>query len=333
MILLPWQRQPLLKPADSLYGCLFIIFLMVALHALAVQAGNPASRQPSPNDSPEGAVLARVNSAPITEQMVLRRLQAVHGDVDVFRRDPGRWQRMREAAIEAEIRDRLLLQAAIAEKLKVSEREVQDALEQSRRLLGDERYRTMLKQRNATEVDYGVFLQERLLIDRYKAKLFKDIPVDEQTLRAYYDGHRELFTQPRRAELEMTRVKDSRAASELLESLKSADYSKTHTGPDDVRDIAAGNANRHWVVIEDLPISLRTQLKTARAGDVLEPVEKHDHILVVRVLAVEEAHPLSFNDVRKGLQSTLLRRRQESLLEDWYTQAIQHTVIEYPPLP
>jgi parvulin-like peptidyl-prolyl isomerase len=328
-----WRRLRTRKPVTRRDGRGFIALLAVALGALPAQAADVTPHQPAPISSRESAILARVNGTPITEQMVLRRLQAVHGDVEPYRKDPNRWQRMREAGIEAEIRDRLLLQAAIAEKLKVSGKEVQEAHARSRRLLGEDRFRSMLEERGASEADYDAFLRERLLIDKYQAKLFKDISVDEETLRSYYDGHQALFTQPRRAHLESMLVQNPEAARELIKSLKSGNDGGTLPGKQHDKVGSAEKAQRRWVVIDDLPPKLRTPLETAKAGDVLDPVEETGQTRIIRVLAIEEARPLSFDEARKGLEARFLRRRQESLLDDWYARARKQASIEYRPLP
>ena len=308
-----WRRLRTRKPVTRRDGRGFIALLAVALGALPAQAADVTPHQPAPISSRESAILARVNGTPITEQMVLRRLQAVHGDVEPYRKDPN--------------------QAAIAEKLKVSGKEVQEAHARSRRLLGEDRFRSMLEERGASEADYDAFLRERLLIDKYQAKLFKDISVDEETLRSYYDGHQALFTQPRRAHLESMLVQNPEAARELIKSLKSGNDGGTLPGKQHDKVGSAEKAQRRWVVIDDLPPKLRTPLETAKAGDVLDPVEETGQTRIIRVLAIEEARPLSFDEARKGLEARFLRRRQESLLDDWYARARKQASIEYRPLP
>jgi hypothetical protein len=307
--------------------------VLAALHCQPVLAAQ-APPEGAAAVQPAGAtILARVNGTPITEQQVLRRLQAVHGDVEPYRQDANRWRRMLEAGIEAELRDRLLLQAAVAEKLKVSEHEVQEARERSRKLLGDDGFRTMLDKQGATEADYDAFLRERLLIDKYQAKLFKDLTVDEEALRTYYSGHRERFTRPRRVQLETTLVQNSGAARDLVKALRAAGNSAAPPGQQDDKVGAAETTQRGWVTVADLPARLRTPLATARAGDVLEPVEESGRIRIVQVLAVEEARPPSFDEAEEGLRAVLLRRKQQSLMDDWYIRTSQHAVIEYMALP
>jgi peptidyl-prolyl cis-trans isomerase D len=191
----------------------------------------------------------------------------------------------------------------------------------------------MLEQRGATGADFDTFLRERLLIDKYKAKLAKDITIDEQSLRAYYDGHRELFTEPKRAQIEITSVPSPAASSMLLGSRKAERKTEALSGYHDDKGVVSENTQRQWVSIEVLPTTLRTPLEAAKVGDVFELPEGNGQIRVIEVIAVEEAHALSFDDVRNRVRSTLLQRRQESLLDDWYTQASQHASIEYPPPP
>jgi hypothetical protein len=283
------------------WGCLLVLLQYPPAGAGQAPAGGAAAAPPA-----DAAILATVNGKPVTEERVLRRLQAVDGALEPYRQDANRWRRLLEAGLEAEIRDQLLLQAAVAAGVGVTGQEVEAARAGSRRLLGEEGYRTLLAKRGATEQEYADFLRERLLIERYKAGLFKDIALDEATLRAYFDGHPERFSRPRRVQLEALPPKPAGAARQ---------------------------APPRWFAVEALPSGLRAQLETARAGDVIEAVGEDGQSRRLRVLAVEEARPLRFDEAREGVRAVLLRRRQAAALEDWYTRARNTATIDYLPLP
>jgi len=327
------QLSHICQPVTRRDGCAHIALLAVVLFTLPGQAAESSYHPPTLDSQPASTILARVNGEPVTEQMVLRRLRAVHGDVEPYRQDPGRWQRMLEAGIDAEIRDQLLLQAATAEKLKVSDQEVQEARERTLKLLGEDRFQSMLDERGATEADYAKFLRERLLIDKYKAQLFEDISLDEKILRSYYSGHTELFRQPRRAHLESVLARNPRSAKKSLEALESGNDDEALSRQNGGQGSTTENAQRVWVVVDDLPPELRTSLETAKVGEVLELDEEAGNRRIIRLLAVEKARRLSFDEARKGLEVNFLRRRQETLLDDWYARASKQASIEFLPLP
>lgn len=314
-------------PRRSLAG---LLLLLCGTSAAAANTGENGGT-PGPPDAP--AVLARVNGEPVSEAEVRRRLQAVHGDLEPHRQSPQRWQRMLEAGIDAEIRDRLLLQAAIAADLEVTPAELGAAREQTRRLLGDERFQDMLASRGSDESDFDDFLRKRLLIDKYKARLFGDIHVDESTMRTYYAGHQELFTVPRRVQLETIGLDDREVAQQIYADLKGGKDFRQSAARHTAQSESSSGVVTNRVVIEEMPENLRKMVESARPGEVLEPVEDGGRIHVIRIVDIEPAHTLTFDQAQAGLEAALLRRRQQAKLEDWYEQAREKAAIEYYPPP
>jgi peptidyl-prolyl cis-trans isomerase C len=238
---------------------------------------------------------------------------------------------MLEAGIDAEIRDRLLLQAANAADLEVTPAELSAAREQTRRLLGDARFRDMLASRGAEEKDFDAFLRKRLLIDKYKARLFGGIRVDEATLRSYYAGHQELFSVPRRVQLETIGLDDRDIAQQIYADLKDGKDFRQAAARHAAQSGVSSGVVTNRVVIEEMPAELRLLVESAGPGDVLEPVEDGGRIHVIRIVDIEPAHTLTFDQAQAGLEASLLRRRQQAKLEDWFEQARGKAAIEYYP--
>lgn len=275
--------------------------------------------------------LARVDGEVITEAQVLRRLRAFHGDIEPYRQDTNRWQRMLEAGIDAEIRDRLLLQAAISAKLEVTPEEISSARRRSAEILGEARYKEMFSARGVQENDYDAFLRKRLLIDKYKAGLFSEIQVDETTLRSYYEGHKEFLRQPARVQLEVVTAKDPKTAREIYQGFKDKQdverLLRKHS-PSSGQD---ENRTLRWLSYDDLPTSVRERIEAAKPGDVLEPMEDSGSFRVVRIRATMPARTPSFEEVKEKLNASLSRKKQQAVLDNWYENARRTAKIEYLP--
>ena len=307
---------------------LFSLALLLWYGAVPAKESGPEDAVAAPADE---QLLARVNGEPVMESQVVRRLQSIHGDLAQYRQDPARWQRMLEAGLEAEIRDRLLAQTAAAEELEVTADELDTALQHSKEMLGEQGYQAMLQQRGATEKDYRDFLRNRLLIDKYTATLFAGITVEDAELRSYYKGHNELFMLPERALLETLSVDQPEMARKIHHDLKAGKAFAEVAG----HYLPASDGNNRvmtgWVAIRDLPATSRDAVAASKSGDILEPVEEAGRIRLIRVLEIQPAHTVSFDEARERIRASLLRRRQQQVLDDWYEAAVKHADIDYQP--
>ena len=172
------------------------LFAVGTLLLTSLIIGSTASCREPPEEKIPPRVLVRVNGDPVTEGAVLRRIQSMRGEVTKENLDPGTWQRLTEAAVESEILDLLLLQAAEKDGYTVSSEAVDQDLARTRKMLGEEAYQAMLEKRGVSEEQFRRYLAERLLISRYKETLFKKVELSEQDLKAYYQGHPQRFALP-----------------------------------------------------------------------------------------------------------------------------------------
>jgi len=129
----------------------------------SLAAGSLVSCGKSPEEKTQARVLARVNGDPITEVAVLRRIQSMRGNITKEDVDHGTWQRLTESAVESEMLDLLLLQAAKKEGYTVSPKTVDRDLARTREMLGEKAYQAMLEKRGVDEDQFRRYLADRLL--------------------------------------------------------------------------------------------------------------------------------------------------------------------------
>lgn len=268
-------------------------------------------------------ILARVNGEAITEGQILRRLKAVDPHVDKHRSDPDNWPRLVNMATEAEIRERLLLQAARTSGLVVSPEELASALERTKRMLGAERYNDMLAKHDASEADYAAFLKRRLLIDKYREKIAHGIAVDEERLRSYYNGHKSSFRTPVRVHLEMLDLQDGKSAMLVATKMRDGASLDALSRLDGVTRVKAG-----WVTQGEIKPDFWRQLKAARQGAVLETTERDDRVRITRVRESQPSRELSFQESKELIRQRLLKSHKQAMLDNWYEKARRTANIE-----
>jgi len=163
--------------------------LMTCTAILMVIVGcKKAEEKEARPDMKSKKVLARVDGDPVYEDEIVRRIKVAHGVADNSTVDPNQWQRMFQAGLKSEIVDRLLLKAANSEGMVADWEGVDQLLDRSKTMLGNEKFQDMLNKRNSTEEEYREFLGKRSLIKKYREKLFAGITVDEDAMKGFSLG-------------------------------------------------------------------------------------------------------------------------------------------------
>ncbi|MGE5892978.1 MAG: peptidyl-prolyl cis-trans isomerase [bacterium] len=287
----------------------------------------------STNESKPGVnskkVVAKVNGEPVYEGDVVRRIRAVYGDVEKTKIEHTKWQMMVEAATDSEIIDRLIIQTARKEGLKVSPDGVDEVMKRSREQMGEENFRSMLHERQATEEGFRKFLEERELIAQYKKKLFSAINLDEKTLREYYEGHRDNFIEPESVLLEVITVADKEKADEVFQRWgKGEDFEKLSEAYSTKEGEHAGRKLR-WMPYDAMPMDLQPKVREGKRGEILSPIQSSGKYYVIKILDKRAEKKLSYDEAKDRVREMLTAKRQQDIIEKLYEEEKEKAKIEY----
>jgi parvulin-like peptidyl-prolyl isomerase len=237
----------------------------------------------------------------------------------------------------------VVLARADQQRLEVSDEQVGEAVAQSKENLGletDEQFREALQASGLTEEVLREQLRKSLLVQQVMGNQLRDrVQLDEEDLRRYYQSHLEDFRVPRRLHLREFVVLETGTASAKANQLLAVTLAAR------AREVgleaAAGQESSGevsevidlgWVEGGDLDPSLETAVWELPAGAVSEPVAARGGLHVVEVAEVEEAHLLSFAEVRDRIEE---RERQRLIGEEMGTfmaeLAETSYVVEQPP--
>jgi parvulin-like peptidyl-prolyl isomerase len=312
-----------------MFASISLLILLGALLILAVSCTNEAPDAGVPTREAAAArghadpetVVATVNGEEITRGDLLRRIRAARGDVDPESMGPNQWQRLVEEALDGELRDRLLANAARTDGMTITPEELEQALARTREIMGEEEFEKMLSARETTEEEYGKFLEQRLLADRYKAGLLKDVAVDEGKVSEYYEGHPDAFAIADSVKLQMM-ILETLAAAETVhtELAAGADFDELGRQYAVGYEKGVGGLTR-WIPYEMLPEEVGPRAREAEPGELLAPIDAGSEIFVIRVVEKRQAGPLSLDEVGDEIRTFLRSREQGRILDDWYESA------------
>ena len=113
--------------------------------------------------------------------------------------------------------EKILLHAARAQNMVLTEKEKEDYLAK----LSDE----LSTEDRDVSLDEGDrdFLLERLLIEKYTYELVRNIGVQEEEIKGYYELHRRDFLRPERVKVSQILLETENKAIEVLERVRNAD--------------------------------------------------------------------------------------------------------------
>jgi len=113
--------------------------------------------------------------------------------------------------------EKILLHAARAQNMVLTEKEKEDYLAK----LSDE----LSTEDRDVSLDEGDrdFLLERLLIEKYTYELVRNLEVEEDEIKGYYELHRRDFLQPERVKVSQILLETESKAIEILERVRNAD--------------------------------------------------------------------------------------------------------------
>lgn len=273
-------------------------------------------------------VLVYVGGVPISADEVSRRIKTVKGEIGESSVDEKQWQMLQEAALEGAIRDLLLVQAAQDEGIEITEEEMNSSLEQSRSVMGADQFNEMLESRKASAEDFQIYLKNRLLIGRYKERLFGNITVTETDLEKYYAGHGEKSAEPAGVRLEVFRLASEPLARQVYEKLSAEENFENLVAEYSTAVEKAGVRTR-LIPYSSMPVDLQAPVKAAEPGNLLPPISTPEGWYVIKVLEKREARTVDYQEVRENYRQALLLKRQNDVLNDWYDRKRQSATIEY----
>jgi len=242
---------------------------------------------------------------------------------------PTRWQQMTGQAVEAEIKDLLLLEAAQKEGMTISSDQIDQEVERSKELIGKDQFRKMLKTKSTTEDKYRDFIKEKLLINKYKAKLFKKANVDENIIKDYYEGHREQLRAPERVRIEVITVGNKKIAAQVEKRLIAGESLEKAAGEISREKSDIRKVRTRWMPYEAIPNELRLKISKSSKGAVLTHIQKKDEVLVIRIIDKRPAGIMPFEETQDQIKEILLQKRHIDILDSWYNAEKKKAVIEY----
>jgi foldase protein PrsA len=204
-----------------------LAFFLVALPLVLLAAGCGGGGSGSGTVPKEDAAV--VGDDHITREALDRRLAQAKCSYDLQKRTFPKPGSTEYQAIQQQILQNLVQRAELAQKapdLKVSvtDDQVEKQLKQIKKQYfggSDQRYKAELKRQCVTDAEVRADVRSNVLSDEIYKKVTSGATVTNADVKAYYDSHQSVYTQPESRVVRHILVKDKKLADKLYAQLKS----------------------------------------------------------------------------------------------------------------
>jgi parvulin-like peptidyl-prolyl isomerase len=312
------------------YCCRFLVSVLMILLLL-----------PSCKRNVSSDIVAKVNEDAITvAEFTTELFPLVEGyNIPPSPQEEEALKNLKEALLDQLIEKRLILHEAPKMGITVTDDELEEALASIKRGYPEGGFEEIVKD-EATLRTWKERLQQRLLIEKVINRVSQvTSPIDEKTMRKYYEQHREKFVITEQVSVRHIVVKDRQDAESILRKLKRGDpfeelARQYSTGPEAEEGGDLGFFGRGEMPEEfDVVFSLQV-------GQVSDIVQSPYGYHIFKVEAKRGQSEAGFAEVREQIRKMIVREEEEKAFQDWLKRVkkkahvrVNHSTLEGIGLP
>jgi foldase protein PrsA len=314
----------LMQICSITYKITLFVFLLIIGHGSIVSAEGVRGH------GNVDKVTVTVDGSPVTRGDILRRIRYAKGDIDPSKMAPGTWKGIFQTATKSEIIDRLFLKAARSENLEIEPEKLETFIHQSRERVGQERFQEILGiQDAATEQEFKEVVKEKMLIEKYRSGLVETITIENKEVKDYYGENKDTLTSPDRVHLELLVMDKAVDAGALFKRIKKGEDFEKVAREGGNNESSSIERRLKWSTYNVKPKSLGPKLKEGKKGDILEPFLSKDKYYIVKILEKRPAGNAGLDEVEDRIRKSLLQRKQQRIIDEWYENAKKDSNIEF----
>lgn len=298
--------------------------------AAADQAPQEPPKAPAPQqEAAPSALVARVNGSPIRrvdlDEAIANFRRENNVPVDLPPEEAGK---IRQVVLEGLIGSLLLYQRALTIPIEVPQTDIDTAVAQARKSMGEEEYRKDLERRGMSESDMVALVRQNLTVQKLiQDTVMNRMEVGETEIRAFYDKNADGMVRPEAVEAslivvksmstdpEEERAKARQRIQQALDRVKSGE-----AFPDVARSLsedgtAAGGGALGWVPRGVMIPEIETVLFSLEPGRVSGIVETSMGLNLLKVTTKRPAGRMSLEEARTGIAEILKQQKTADTIQ------------------
>lgn len=283
----------------------FILALMVCALLTSCQRDLPSE------------VVAEVDGDPITVTEFTEELSPLVEGYNPSLSPQGQdsLEKLKEVLLDQIIEKRLILHEAQKTGITVSDEELEEAFASVKRGYPEGAFEEIM--REIPLLQWKERLRQRLLIEKVISRISQVFPpIDEKTLREYYEAHRNEFVMPEQVRVRQIVVRNLNDAKRILKKLKRGEpfeelAKRYSTGPEAEEGGDLGFFGR-----EEMPKEFEVVF-SLKVGEISSIVQSPYGYHIFQVVAKGERAEVGFMEAREAVTERILQEREEMAFQDW----------------
>lgn len=258
--------------------------------------------------------VAVVDGEAITEKMldryVAERLRE-HTDPDVSE------QKMRSAAVDQLIADRLMLKGAKEAGVTVSDDDVEREIGNIKAVVGEDAFDREIKERGISLDEFKGMKKDEIMVRRFSAKLVPEGSVTEEEIKAYYQKSPVPLLMPERMYIRFVETATEEDAKGLLREMEEKKMSFDKMADLAEKENRATVSAYGWVEPDFFTPEISSALKEMKAGMHGGPYKGKSAYYVIRLEKTDKSRPKTFEEAKDEVKAILLGQRRQSTVAHW----------------
>jgi len=229
-----------------------------------------------------------------------------------------------QEALERLIEDKLILQQAKKEGIRVVQRALEERIKEiKKRYPSEEAFRMSLIQHNLTQSDIENRIREQMLIAGFIETKFKSrIHISPGEITQFYKDHKDEISQPERRRVSALIMEDNATLQKVLDELKEGrDFQEIGKDPD--------------VKFVDLGLVKKGELKKEFDSVVFERdsegiasyIEGNGGYYVFNISEIIPERHLSLEEAQLRIKEIIRRKKLNQMIDDWLTEVKKNSYI------
>jgi foldase protein PrsA len=311
-------------------------FLILALAVSLVAPLDCARAMEAEGSTKPHEIVARVNGDAVTraqfERMVANPLTLQQAQRELGVEEPDRKQ-LERLAMRRLVHLRLLVQEAGRRKIRVTRKELDEAITALRRRFDDLKdFGAWVKQQGLNDPELFETVRTDMLAERVTAALVEGVSVTEEQAQQYFEAHREDLIVGAEVRLRIIAVSDKVEAEEIMAAVQKGEPFDRLARRRSMGRLAAKGGDTGWVDFRALPSPLREAAVELKPGEVAGPLEKDkDEFLIVGLQDRRPVRAKSLAEARPEIERRLLPEKRREVVEAWLAEQEKKAKIEMSP--
>ncbi len=318
--------------------CIFLILAVAASLFTSNDCAWAAQKESSAKiqsgvmqEKPE--LVARVNGDTVTrtqfDRMVANplTLQQAQRELGVEEPDTKELERL---AMRKLVHLRLLVQEAARRNIRVTEKELDEAITALRRRFDELKdFGTWVKQQGLNDPELFETVRTDMLAERVTAALVEGVSVTEEQTQQYFEAHQDDLIIGAEVRLRIIAVSSKSEAQEIAAAVQKGVPFDRLARQRSMGRLAAKGGDTGWVDFQDLPSPLREAAVKLKPGEVSGPLQKGaDEFLIVGLQDRRPVRAKSLAEARPEIERRLLPGKKQEAIEAWLTKQEKKSQIE-----